>query len=827
MGDAGRRASTTPRSNMRTRRSLASRSFVASVATTTTATTLLCLVSLSRIPRVGATDQLSVTPYAHAARAALDRAADEDPLAKSDSYASLSESHKDVFRRHSSTRTLEEKTESLEAPIVRHATVEVRLVGFDGDGVAGVRLTERDFAPYLDALRADVPHVALASPDDDDEDDGDDGRIAPGPITTRFRFHVTRASRRLCAKIAAAIDDAIERADATRGSLASATVESSAVTAIPHDVVDAIIAGDRASAADAGTHVLYVLNPAPKAYTSPISGARAYAYAYDSAVGRSPPGVHVGGSSGGWVGASASGCVGQLWTGDDSVSNVSVANGRYAWFDLTAGPVSYGPSDGGEGAVHAGSFPRVRAAHRRRPDQLAVAIAGLLRRASNQLLAPPAAHAVAPKVWRETTVKIVRVTDMPRGNDGRVPPLGIREIESALRKAAAMRVGKVGGDDDDAAVHVTETEVGVGSCSLCVAAMHRALKATARSSDPGSNPGPGGVTDTYAGAEEDGEGGRVLNLDVGRPAGGTHREFVDAAELRYWLSAFRARIADEIEMDLGDRYNGDDGDNRRVIPVFLFDLARTEALLLEPGRESVAAFPDMVVAVRTRSPSQISSMIQCQDLPVLTEPADVHRALLGAVLTSGWGVAPTRLTWSESRGSVARDDAFDVGNSPFGALSPVGRRGRLSFAASDAAKRHAILAIVQDARVRAAGVLTALKGARDGQGAMTGGAGLEFDGRWASMSRKHERALAAEAMHDHARARHFAMSANVDLEALTKLALDAAGKLEARLECFEEAKGSEGLVWRVLSAFAAFVAAYFKGKDAFGRWWNVKVAKQF
>ena len=137
------------------------------------------LVGLLRIPRVGATDQLSVTPYAHAARAALDRAADEDPLAKGDSYASLSESHKDVFRRHSSTRTLEEKTESLEAPIVRHATVEVRLVGFDGDGVAGVRLTERDFAPYLDALRADVPHVALASPDDDDEDDGDDGRIPP------------------------------------------------------------------------------------------------------------------------------------------------------------------------------------------------------------------------------------------------------------------------------------------------------------------------------------------------------------------------------------------------------------------------------------------------------------------------------------------------------------------------------------------------------------------------------------------------------------------------------------------------------------------------
>ena len=41
---------------------------------------------------------------------------------------------------------------------------------------------------------------------------------------------------------------------------------------------------------------------------------------------------------------------------------------------------------------------------------------------------------------------------------------------------------------------MTETEVGVGSCSLCVAAMHRALKATARSSTPGSSSNqPGGT----------------------------------------------------------------------------------------------------------------------------------------------------------------------------------------------------------------------------------------------------------------------------------------------------------------------------------------------
>jgi hypothetical protein len=497
---------------MRSRRTRASAGWFAALATTTTATTATILASLFA-PGVAASDQLGVTPYAHAARAALDNAAVSDPLAREDSYASLSETHKDVFRRHSATRTLREKADGIEAPIVRHATVEVRLVGFDGDGAEGVRLTERDFTPYLDALRADVPHVSLASSRDEDDDDGtavrpgDDSKIRAGPITTRFHFHVTQAPRTLSAAIAAAIDDALEKADATRGSLVSNTVESSAVTSVPHQAIDSLIAKDHGNAA-AASHVLYVLNPLSKTKVK-NTGGRAYAYTYDAAVS-SPPGFERG-----TVGS----CAGTLWTGTG-------AENRYAWFDLAAGPVTYGPRDGGEGAVF--NLPRVHAAHVRKPGHLAVGIAGLLRRAANHLLAPPASHELTPVFWQETVVKIVRVTDLPKGNEGHAPPLGIREIETALRAAAVF-----GGVDDASgvdgaiqakpAVTVHEVEVGIGSCSLCVAAMHRALKATARSSDPGGgmNGGVEGVEgDTYAGAEDDGRGGRVLNLNMGRPAGG-------------------------------------------------------------------------------------------------------------------------------------------------------------------------------------------------------------------------------------------------------------------------------------------------------------------
>ena len=306
---------------------------------------------------------------------------------------------------------------------------------------------------------------------------------------------------------------------------------------------------------------------------------------------------------------------------------------------------------------------------------------------------------------------------------------------------------------------------------------------------------------------------------------GTHREFLDSKELRYWLSAFRSRIADEIELDLGDRADGNEGNRVRVVPVFLFDSVQTEALLLD-GSQSAVSFPDMALAVRTRAPSRLTRF-QCGDLPVLTEPADVHRSLLGAILTTGWGVAPTHSTYSEARKGGVSDHAFDVGNSPFGDLSSVGRRGDVSFAASDAAKRHAVLAVVGGTRAKAARVLAALSGAADGEDAMVESVRDEFNGRWASMAHKHERALAAEAMHDHARARHFAMSADVDLHAATEMVARASENLESRLECFQEASGSSGLIWHVCGSFAVFVGVYFKGRDAARRWWNVKVAKQF
>ena len=78
------------------------------------------------------------SPGGHGARASLDRAADADPLATRDSYADLSASHEAHFRRagRSSGGSLDAKIERLATPLEQTLTVEVKLVGFDGDARA-------------------------------------------------------------------------------------------------------------------------------------------------------------------------------------------------------------------------------------------------------------------------------------------------------------------------------------------------------------------------------------------------------------------------------------------------------------------------------------------------------------------------------------------------------------------------------------------------------------------------------------------------------------------------------------------------------------------
>ena len=727
----------------------------------------------------------------------------------------------DERQRKVDTGTLAQKIAALAKPMEQAVTVEVKLVGFDGDGYLGVTLGERDFAPYLEALRADV-HAHVLRSAGGGGGGGDDATADEHtmPIKTQFYFHVTKASRRLNGEIQSAVRGAVTAASEADGGAGDLAV-------IPHDLTEDVVRADYMKSSIAYT--LYILNP--------DSPGRPYVYSYDSAryggggKGSSGGGVgggmNVKGGRGAWAGGS--GCPGTLW----------VSKEHYAWVDLTAGPVSYGPRTSGEGLVWE-SLPRVTDVHRRRPASLVVPLVGLLRRACALLFSPPMDHGPVEH-WDDTRVNVVRITDLPKGNADHSAPLGLDAIEEALR--SAVLPGQT--------VSVAEREVGVGGCSFCVAAMHRALKAAAHVSAPHPALSAATTTATTATNDEDGVGvsgggGGGAGGGAGGGVSGRYHEYLDVSELHYWMGAFRERISAETGIDLGAPGTGEtrkvavggggglskggnvngDGEGRRVraVPVFLFDLVRTEPLLLDRRHQAVA-FPDMVLAVRTRSPAAAVDL-QCDGKVALTEPADLHRPLLAGVLQSGWGVAPTHLSWGEPQNRSVADHLFSVGNTPFGHLAAAAGPS-LAFPQADAVKRHVILSQVNKTIADAGKLLRAVEKMADGEALLPPEDHEEYGGRWASLLFKQERALAAAAMHDYAKALHFALSARHDLAAASRLMSAAARKLDARLECFEDAPVALGMVAWVVGGIAAAALAVVKGRSVIMPWYNIRVAKQF
>lgn len=69
-------------------------------------------------------------------------------------------------------------------------------------------------------------------------------------------------------------------------------------------------------------------------------------------------------------------------------------------------------------------------------------------------------------------------------------------------------------------------------------------------------------------------------------------------------------------------------------------------------------------------------------------PRDSSRAVLGALLQTGWGVAPTHTTYSTHLNDTEQDYLWSSSDTPFGYLSS---SKRLSFALRDAAARNVLL----------------------------------------------------------------------------------------------------------------------------------------
>ena len=258
----------------------------------------------------------------------------DDPLASADPYDQLTESELhhhwsgDGAAADGRVPTLAERLHAL-AELEEVTYVDVRLVGFEGDGNHGVHVAERELQRLLDA-GSNVERQHVLSPPL--------GGSHTLPVTRRFVYGVRRVEPALATAVAAAVAGHVE-----------------AGGSVPVTATDDLIADDYRR--QRGTHVaLYLLNPTPprRLAASGRFGTAADRRVADevNASAPSPPAREVPPAA--WVpvryhyeGRGA--CGGVKWVGA----------GRYAWVDLSAGPVAYGPVTAGDGGVGEHRMPVV------------------------------------------------------------------------------------------------------------------------------------------------------------------------------------------------------------------------------------------------------------------------------------------------------------------------------------------------------------------------------------------------------------------------------------------------------------------------------------
>ena len=188
----------------------------------------------------------------------------------------------------------------------------------------------------------------------------------------------------------------------------------------------------------------------------------------------------------------------------------------------------------------------------------------------------------------------------------------------------------------------------------------------------------------------------------------------------------------------------------------------------------------MVLAVQSRA-GRARLDAQCGGQPQQLDTADASRAVLGALLQSGWGVAPSDVAWSAARNATEPNLLWAVGRTPFG---PYSARAELSFALRDAATRAALHAraaeVIGQARQLAGyydefGVSAdAVLGEREQ---------LRVLQRVNVLAHKLERASAYLSLHSFDLARYYLHSTRHDLAAISQLLRAGAEGLGSRLVC--------------------------------------------
>eukprot|EP00697_Spironema_sp_BW2_P015949 gnl/Spiro4/7009_TR3638_c0_g1_i1.p1 gnl/Spiro4/7009_TR3638_c0_g1~~gnl/Spiro4/7009_TR3638_c0_g1_i1.p1 ORF type:complete len:711 (+),score=187.76 gnl/Spiro4/7009_TR3638_c0_g1_i1:60-2135(+) len=634
---------------------------------------------------------------------------DDDPRALNDVFLSVPERELSLKWSGGSDSPLTERLDWLRSfELVTY--VNVKLVGFEKDGQFGVDIKEEELMRYLDALKTKTaPQVIETQP----------GQPHHMGFKTRFLFQVSRTSRSLVDTLAASVNSAIER--------------SGKSNLIPHTTIDDTIKQNFLDMPHQ-SYTLYILNlPAPTAvpatqYNPPVAGYHYYAY-YDAA-DKTP-----------------TACGSSVWVGQE----------RYAWMDLTAGPVTYGPSTSGDGTMTEFSLPRVTAAHSKLPtkSQLLADLASVIYRSCQYLFAPsidrtPTGELDPPEV----DLHLFSITDRPAD---RQTHFDWAAISSQLQGLTSL--GQT--------LELGQSQGSFVECELCVSALSHSSRSHTSNILAGGSSGLRTVVHQY----------------------------VDAAALHRWLRHFDTNA-------WGLTPHNDT--SVRVVPVFLYDLDSPNILLLDRFHQALP-FDNMVLAIQTQVPSALLDF-NCANVAVSMPTMDATRAVLAAILQTVWGVPPIYKKWSPVHNSTLTDYMWAVGHTPFGYFST---SKTLSFVSRDTALRNPILALFNHtlASLQTLFADFAYYG-KELDHVLTDAPRTEFVRRWNVLAYKLSKSAEFLAFHNFNQSIFYLRSAKHEIRAITSIVQSASRNLGSTFVCakYQPWIGSALINWAWLILLVGVVA---------------------
>ena len=305
-----------------------------------------------------------------------------DPLGEIDTYQSLSRADIEGQWSKDDGRNVTQKMEEL-LTFGSIVHVDVKLVGFDGDGNYGLKVNEADFLQYFETVLEEHEKEAMVL-------NSRTGASHSLPIRRKFFFRVIKAKKALNEDISSRIRSWL----LTDGMSSETDAEATHRHTVPVSIVDEVVGKDYRESDLSQTHTIYVLNPkrvtAPPRKRQPRDAAAGAGGGDPSKAGKDNdalPSFKDGADASGlpdekWTGGDAdaedapqvlnyeydpTGKADKPADGDEVVGKHRRACGttmwagqqRYMWIDLTAGPLLYGPHTSGEGLVSEYSIPRL------------------------------------------------------------------------------------------------------------------------------------------------------------------------------------------------------------------------------------------------------------------------------------------------------------------------------------------------------------------------------------------------------------------------------------------------------------------------------------